>query len=329
MTSQKTIGLNIGGKPIEWRNHMTLIGFLALFLLATIIGWPHFLAPRNLITLLRQVSYTGIIALGMTLIIISGGFDLSVGSMTAFTGGIAIFAMNSFGPGNSWTAVIAAVFVSLFVGTALGSVNGLLVTRLRIAPFIATLGTMSIYRSLIIYFAQAGNIESINSTYKEIGSGVVLGIPIPVWLFFILAAVLQLFLSSTRTGRYICAVGANDQVARYSAIKVRLMKFVPYMITGFTVGVTAMLWSSRLNSVNPSDNAGYELDAIAAVVIGGTSMRGGKGSVIGTVLGAIMLGIINNMLVLAGVSSYLQQAAKGLVIIVAVLLQYKNNGGNL
>jgi ribose transport system permease protein len=328
MSTRKALGLNIGGKPIEWRDHMTLIGFLALFLLATILGWPHFLSPRNLITLLRQVSYTGIIALGMTLVIISGGFDLSVGSMTAFTGGIAIFAMNSFGPGDSWIAVIAAVVVSLVVGTSLGSVNGLLVTRLRIAPFIATLGTMSIYRSLIIYFAQAGNIESINATYKVIGSGIVLGVPIPVWLFFILAVVLQLFLSSTRTGRYICAVGANDQVARYSAIKVRLTKFIPYMITGFTVGVTAMLWSSRLNSVNPSDNAGYELDAIAAVVIGGTSMRGGKGSVIGTVLGAIMLGIINNMLVLAGVSSYLQQAAKGLVIIVAVLLQYKNNGGN-
>jgi len=182
---------------------------------------------------------------------------------------------------------------------------------------------MSIYRSLVIYFAQAGNIESVNSGYGRIGSGVILGIPVPVWMFFIIAAILHVFLNHTRTGRYLCAVGANEQVARFSAIKVNLIRFVPYVITGFTVGVSAMLWSSRLNSMNPSDCAGYELDAIAAVVIGGTPMTGGRGSIIGTVIGAIMLGIINNMLVLAGVSSYLQQAAKGVVIIVAVLLQYR------
>lgn len=309
-------------KSFNWRNQTTLIGFLGLFILATIIGWPHFLQPRNLITLLRQVSYTGIIALGMTLIIISGGFDLSVGSMTAFAGGIAIFAMNLFGEA-SILGVIAAVLTAVLFGTMLGALNGMLVTNLKIAPFIATLGTMSIYRSLVIYFANAGNIESINKIYGRIGSGVVLGIPVPVWLFFMIAAFLHVFLNHTRTGRYLCAVGANEQVARYSAINVNFIKFIPYMITGFTVGVTAMLWSSRLNCLNPSDCAGYELDAIAAVVIGGTPMTGGKGSIIGTVIGAIMLGIINNMLVLAGVSSYLQQAAKGVVIIVAVLLQYK------
>lgn len=309
-------------KKINWRNHTTIIGFLALFILAAVLGWPHFLKARNLITLLRQVSYTGIIALGMTLIIISGGFDLSVGSMTAFAGGIAIFAMNSFGV-DSPVGVVAGVMTAIIFATILGAFNGFLVTKWRIAPFIATLGTMSIYRSLVIYFAKAGNIESVNSIYGRIGSGVVLGLPVPVWLFFIIAAVLHVFLNHTRTGRYLCAVGANEQVAKYSAINVNFIRFIPYMITGFTVGVTAMLWSSRLNCLNPSDCSGYELDAIAAVVIGGTPMTGGKGSIIGTVIGAIMLGIINNMLVLAGVSSYLQQAAKGVVIIVAVLLQYR------
>lgn len=322
MIFNKTTSLEKARISFNWRNHTTLIGFLALFLIATIMGWPYFLRSRNLITLLRQISYTGIISLGMTLIIISGGFDLSVGSMTAFAGGIAIFAMNSFGP-DSGMGIVAGIITAVVFATFLGAFNGFMITKWKIAPFIATLGTMSIYRSLVIYFAQAGNIESVNKGYARIGSGVILGIPVPVWMFFIIAAILHVFLNHTRTGRYLCAVGANEQVARFSAIKVNLIRFIPYMITGFTVGVTALLWSSRLNSMNPSDCAGYELDAIAAVVIGGTPMTGGRGSIIGTVIGAIMLGIINNMLVLAGVSSYLQQAAKGVVIIVAVLLQYR------
>lgn len=322
MISKSTVSLGSVSKSFKWKEHTTLIGFIALFLLATVMGWPYFLKSRNLITLLRQISYTGIISLGMTLIIISGGFDLSVGSMTAFAGGVAIFAMNSFGAESS-AGLAVGILTALIFATLLGSFNGFLVTKWRIAPFIATLGTMSIYRSLVIYFAQAGNIESVNKGYRVIGSGSVLGLPVPVWMFFIIAAILHVFLNHTRTGRYLCAVGANEQVARYSAININLIRFIPYAITGFTVGVSALLWSSRLSCINPSDCSGYELDAIAAVVIGGTPMTGGRGSIIGTVLGAIMLGIINNMLVLAGVSSYLQQAAKGVVIIVAVLLQYK------
>ncbi len=321
-SNDKLINDNSSKTKFKLSDHTTIIGFLCLFVLAAVLGWPNFLRMRNIVTILRQVSYTGIIALGMTLIIISGGFDLSVGSMTAFAGGVAIFALNTF-ENNLIIGVLVGVFVSLAFATLLGLINGLLVTKGKIAPFIATLGTMSIYRSLIIYFAEAGNIESINSTYGAIGSGVILGLPVPVWCFFILAVILQIFLNNTRTGKYICAVGANEQVAKYSAISVSTIKLIPYVITGFTVGVSALLWSSRLNCINPSDCTGYELDAIAAVVIGGTPMTGGVGSIFGTVLGAIMLGIINNMLVLAGVSSYLQQAAKGLVIIIAVLVQFK------
>ncbi|MDR2767641.1 MAG: ABC transporter permease, partial [Treponema sp.] len=153
-----------------------------------------------------------------------------------------------------------------------------------------------------------------------------LWIPVPVWVFVILTVVLHLVLNNTRFGRYVCAVGANEQVARYSAIKINLIKLVPYAITGFTVAVSALLWSSRINCIHSSgDGNGYELDAIAAVVIGGTSMTGGKGSIVGTIMGAVMLGMINNMLLMGGVSSFLQQAAKGLVIIAAVLLQYNNS----
>ncbi len=310
-------------KNFKISEHPTGIGFILLFLLAMIIGWPTFLQFRNLTNILRQISYTGIIALGMTMIIISGGIDLSVGSMTAFVGGITIFFLNLF-PVDSIVALILSSIFALILGSLTGLFNGLLVTKGRIAPFIATLGTMSIFRSLIQYFSGAGNILSNNNLYADIGSGSFLKIPVPVWAFLIMAIILHIVLNNTRLGRYMCAVGANDQVARYSAIRVQLVRLIPYIITGFTAGLTALLWSSRLNCINPSDCAGYELDAIAAAVIGGTSMSGGKGTIIGTVMGAVMLGMINNMLVLGGVSSYLQQAARGLVIIVAVLLQYNN-----
>ncbi len=310
-------------KDFKLSEHATGVGFILLFILATIVGWPSFLKLRNLTNILRQISYTGIIGLGMTLIIISGGIDLSVGSMTAFVGGVSIFFLNIF-PGDSVFAVVLASLFSIIFGGICGLFNGLLVTKGRIAPFIATLGTMSIFRSLIQYFSGAGNVVSENIHYAYIGSAVYLGIPVPAWFFIIVAVILHIVLNNTQFGRYACAVGANEQVARYSAIKVQWVKLLPYVITGLTAGLSALLWSSRLNCINPSDCSGYELDAIAAAVIGGTSMSGGKGSIVGTVLGAIMLGMINNMLVLGGVSSYLQQAARGLVIIVAVLLQYNN-----
>ncbi|MDR2661646.1 MAG: ABC transporter permease [Treponema sp.] len=308
----------------KWNEHSTGLAFVLLFVLATIVGWPNFLKLTNLTNILRQQTYTGIIGLGMTLVIISGGIDLSVGSMMAFVGGVTIFFLNRF-PGDSVTAVLLSAVVALILGAFTGFLNGFLVTKGRIAPFIATLGTMSIFRSLIQYFSGASNIVSKNTAYPQFGSAVILGIPFPVWVFLILAVLMHLLLNNTRFGRYVCAVGANEQVARYSAININLIKLVPYAITGFTVAVTALLWSSRINCIQSSgDGTGYELEAIAAVVIGGTSMSGGKGTIIGTVLGAVMLGIINNMLVLGGVSSFLQQAARGLVIIAAVLLQYNN-----
>jgi ribose transport system permease protein len=309
----------------RWSEHSTGIAFILLFILASIVGRPAFLTLGNFSNILRQSSYTGIIALGMTMIIISGGIDLSVGSMMAFVGGITIFLINRF-PGDSLFAVVLAILFALVFGAVCGFVNGFLVTKGRIAPFIATLGTMAIFRSLIQYFSGASNIVSVNSIYPKFGPAILLGIPVPAWVFIILAVIFHLLLNNTRFGRYVCAVGANEQVARYSAINISLIKLVPYVLTGFTVAVSALLWSSRINCIQSSgDGTGYELEAIAAVVIGGTSMSGGKGSITGTVMGAIMLMMINTMLVLAGVSSFLQQAARGLVIIAAVLLQYNSN----
>jgi ribose transport system permease protein len=320
-------------KNFKWNEHSTGLGFILLFILGAVVSWssqgfygvPIFVTPNNILMVLRQVSYTGIIALGMTLIIISGGIDLSVGSMMAFVGGIAVFLLNKF-PNHSLSGVLVALLFAMAFGTFCGFVNGFMVTKGRIAPFIATLGTMAIFRSLILYFSKAANIVSENTEFIKFGPAHILGVSLPVWVFFFLAIIMHLLLNNTRFGRYVCAVGANEQVARYSAINVQLIKLIPYAITGFTVAVSSMLWASRINGVQPSQvGAGYELDAIAAVVIGGTSMSGGKGSIVGTVLGAIMLGMINNMLVLGGVSSFLQQAARGLVIIVAVLLQYNRN----
>ena len=317
----------------KWNEHSTGLGFILLFLLGAIVSWsaqgfygvPTFIIPSNFLMVLRQVSYSGIIALGMTLIIISGGIDLSVGSMMAFVGGVAVFLLQRF-PVNSLSAVAVTLLFALVLGTFCGFVNGFMVTKGRIAPFIATLGTMAIFRSLILYFSKAANIESSNREFIKFGPAHILGVSLPVWVFIILAVIMHLLLNNTRFGRYICAVGANEQVARYSAINVQLIKLIPYAITGFTVAVSSMLWASRINGIQPSQvGQGYELEAIAAVVIGGTSMNGGRGTIIGTVLGAIMLGMINNMLVLGGVSSFLQQAARGLVIIVAVLLQYNSN----
>jgi ribose transport system permease protein len=312
-------GVNI--RTFKWSDHSTGLGFILIFLLSTVVGWPVFLSPNNLITIVKQASYTGVIGLGMTLVIISGGIDLSVGSMMAFTGGVTIFFLNTF-PGDSVGAVVLSVLFCLVFGAFCGFVNGFMVTKGRIAPFIATLGTMAIFRSLILYFSGAANILSKNKIYPVFGPAEFI-LPLPVWVFIALAVILHLLLNNTRLGRYICAVGANEQVARYSAININLVKLVPYIITGVTVAVSALLWSSRINCIHSSgDGNGYELEAIAAAVIGGTSMSGGKGSITGTVMGAVMLMMINNMLVLGGVSSFLQQAARGVVIIAAVLLQY-------
>lgn len=311
-------------RSFRFKDHSLGMAFIILIVIATFVGWPNFLKVRNLTNILRQISYTGIISLGMTLIIISGGIDLSVGSMAAFVGGISIFFLNLFGPTSTLGIVLTFLF-ALFLGSACGALNGIMVSKFKMAPFIVTLGTMSIFRSLIQYFSNAGTILSVNMDYGKLGSSMFLGLPIPVWCFIIVGLVLHVVLNHTSFGRYLCATGSNEQVAKYSAINIAIVKFLPYVITGFTVGVTAVMWSSRLNCINPSDCAGYEMDAIAAAVIGGTLMSGGKGSIIGTMMGAVMLGIINNMLVMGGISAFLQQAVKGFVIIVAVLLQYNNS----
>lgn len=310
-------------KQFDFSKYTPLIALVILFVLSALAS-EHFLKFRNITNILRQVSYTGTIALGMTFVIVAAGIDLSVGSMVAFVGVLTIYLVNSLGGGAM--AVFVSVLAALIAGSLCGAFNGLIVTKGKITSFIATLGTMSIFRSLTLYISDAGEVISQNDLYPGIGGGYFLNIPYPVLIFLGLALFFHILLNNTAFGRHVCAVGANQQVAVYSAIKVRWVTFLTFVITGFTVGVTAVLLSSRLNSVSPGD-AGifYELDAIAAVVIGGTPLAGGKGSIWGTVIGAVILGIINNMLNMLGVSPYLQGTVKGFVILVAVLAQYKNN----
>jgi ribose transport system permease protein len=304
---------------IKSENSVSLIALVVLFV-ASSLASPYFLQVGNLLNILKQVSYSGIIGLGMAFVIIGGGIDLSVGSMTAFIGAIAILVLNALG-GGAW-AIAAAVAVALALGIAAGFFNGILVTKGRVAPFIVTLGTMAIFRSLTLYIGNAGQFVSQSPIYGEMGMSSILGIPAAVWVFFILAFLLSGLLNRTRYGRYVCAVGSNEKVAKYSAIDVDITRLLSYVITGVMVAVSGVMLSARLNSVNSSNGAAnFEMDAIAAVVIGGTPMTGGRGTIWGVVIGAIILGMINNMLNMLSVSAYLQGTVKGLVIIAAVFIQ--------
>lgn len=310
-------------KKIDWQKYASFIALLVLLLISSFLS-PYFLKFQNLVNILRQVSYTGIIALGMTFVIIGGGIDLSVGSMTAFVGAVVVLLMNSLGTviENEVIVIIIGIAAGIMVGTLVGAFNGFMITKGKIAPFIVTLGSMAIFRSLTLYIGNAGEIRSSNILYGEFGMGSFMRIPVPVWVMLILAATLDLVLNNTRYGRYICAVGSNQNVARFSAINVSFVRFFSYTLIGILVAVSSILLASRFNAVSTSNmGLGFELDVIAAVIVGGTTLTGGRGTVWGTICGAVMLGVINNMMNMVGVSPYLQGTVKGIVILGAVYIQ--------
>ena len=236
---------------------------------------------------------------------------------------LAVLVLNAaVGEAPEGVAVAAAVACAVLAGLACGIANGLLVTKGRIAPFIVTLGTMALFRSLSLYMGDAGEFRSESPLFGDLGSSAPLGVPLPALILIGLAAALSFVFSRTRYGRYVRAVGSNARVARYSAIDVDRVRLASYALAGLMVGVSAALIAMRFNSVGSSTlGINYELDAIAAVIIGGTSMSGGRGTLWGTVVGAVTLGVINNMLNMVGISPYLQGTVKGLVIIGAVFIQ--------
>jgi len=292
---------------------------LAVLLGLCLAASATFRNPANLMNIARQVSYSGIIALGMTLVIAGGGIDLSAGSLVACSGIFALEAMRRCASLPAGVQLAVMLATALLCGVAGGAVNGALVNWGRIPPFIATLGTLSIFRSLAVYQADAGLIMVDNAWLDRLCGGWT-----PVVVLLVVAGALAHLLRNTPLGWRICAVGASERAAAYAAVSVRRVRFMTYAIIGGLCGASAFLLAGRLSSISSTGSgANYELDAIAAVIIGGTPMTGGRASVWGTLAGVFILGIIANVLDLWSISANLQGTVKGLVIILAVLIQFQ------
>jgi ribose transport system permease protein len=295
-----------------------LLALLVLVIFVTILN-PGFVAPTNLLNLLRQVSTNALIAFGMTFVILTGGIDLSVGSTLALSS--ALMAGGIVAGLDPFLAMILAIVA----GALLGGFNGLLITKGKMAPFIATLATMTIYRGATLVFTNGNPITGIGDSFifKFIGRGYLFGIPFPVVLMLICFALLYVLLHKMTFGRKVFAIGGNEKAAFIAGIKSDRIKIAIYAISGMMASVAGIIITSRLNSAQPTAGQSYEMDAIASVVLGGTSLSGGRGRIVGTLIGALIMGTLNNGLNLLGVSSFYQQIVKGIVIIIAVLLDRK------
>jgi ribose transport system permease protein len=313
---------------------------LALLLIVALVSWIEamrvpaddrvFLTLDNFLRILRQNVPVGIIAIGMTFVIISGGIDLSVGAITLLAGGLGLMVMQRVGGGDpaSMTGAIAGGLAMLVCGAMLGAVNGVLVSVGRLAPFIATLATLAAFRSVAQAITEGGDFRAANDLWTDMGyGGVQVGnhnLPYLVIAFLVAAAIGGLLLRTSIFGLRVRAVGDNTQAARYAGTPVKRTLFWTYVLSGLTAGIGAVAVSSRMGAIVPNTTGMlYELDAIAAVVIGGTRMQGGYGRIWGTVVGVVILGVISNMLVMLGVNVYYQGLVKGAVIVVAVLVQRK------
>ena len=289
---------------------------IAFFLVCAILAFlsPFFFTWNNILNVIRQSSIIGIMAVGMTFVILTGGIDLSVGSVMAVSGMIAAGTLQN-GAG-VWFAIV----VALLVGIACGLTNGLLITIGKIAPFVVTLGMMSVARGITLIYSQGYPISGFDDAFRFIGGGAILSIPFPIILFLIAVLIAWFVLTSTRLGRYTYAIGGNEETVKLSGINSNVYKSAVYVISGAAAGISALILTSRLNSAGPTAGASYELDVIASVVIGGTSLNGGRGGVWGTLIGALLIAIINNGMNLLGISPYYQQLVKGLIIVGAVLV---------
>jgi len=279
---------------------------------------PSFLTESNLVNVLRQSSVNGIIAVGMTLVIITAGIDLSVGSLLALA---AVVAASLAHPGtHAWPIPILA---GVAVGLAGGLLNGLLVAKKRLAPFIVTLGMMTAARGLALVYTSGRPVIGLSDSYRGIGGAAWVGVPVPILIFAAVVGLGIFALHFTRFGRYVFAVGGNELAAKVSGVDTDGVLIGVYALSGAMAGLAGIVLSSRVMSASPAMGEGYELDAIAAVVIGGTSLSGGIGSIAGTIAGVLIIGVMNNGLDMLNVSSYWQQVAKGLIIVAAVLLDRK------
>ncbi|ABZ75155.1 Monosaccharide-transporting ATPase [Shewanella halifaxensis HAW-EB4] len=305
----------------EWLiEQKSLIALFSLIFVVSLLS-PNFLTVDNFLNILRQTSINGIIAVGMTIVILTAGIDLSVGSVLALSGAIVATLIGMDVP------VMIALPVALIAGAALGAISGIIVAKGKVQAFIATLVTMTLLRGVTMVYTDGrpvptGFSETADS-FTWLGTGYVLGIPVPVWLMAIVFTGAWYLLNHTRFGRYIYAVGGNESAARLSGIAVDKVKIAAYAICGSMAALAGIIVTARLSSAQPTAGMGYELDAIAAVVLGGTSLMGGKGRIVGTLIGALIIGFLNNALNLLDVSSYYQMIAKASVILLAVLIDTK------
>ena len=303
-----------------------LLGLVLLCIVGTWLN-SEFATLPNAMNVLTRTAFIGIIAVGMCFVIISGGIDLSVGSMAALIAGVTILLMNKLVP-LGWppvALVVVGMATAVLLGALFGLAHGLLITRGRIEPFIVTLGTLGIFRAYLTYFADGGALALDNDladAYGPVYYGSLLGVPIPVWVFALVAIGGALLLNRTAYGRYVQAIGSNEQVARYAAVDVDRTKVLTYTLLGVCVGIATLLYVPRLGSASPTTGLLWELEAIAAVIVGGTALRGGAGSIGGTVIGAILLSVISNILNLTSIISvYLNAAVQGFVIIAVAFMQ--------
>ena len=312
------------------RFSLSALGPVVALVLLVILGASlndNFLSSGNITNVLARSAFIGMIAVGMTFVITSGGLDLSVGSMAAFIAGMMILAMNALIPtlGVGVPLVLAGMAVALGVGLLAGLSNGLLVTKAGIEPFIVTLGTMGIFRSLVTWIADGGTLSldfAAREFYRPVYYDGILGVAWPILMFALIAVLGEVAMRHTRFGRYCEAIGSNDKVARYSAVRVERVLLWTYVALGLLVGLATIMYVPRLGSASGSTGMLWELEAIAAVIIGGTALKGGYGRVWGTVVGVIILSLIDNILNLADlVSPYLNGAIQGVIIVLAVVLQ--------
>lgn len=306
----------------EWLiEQKSLIALIFLIIVVSFLN-PNFFTVDNILNILRQTSVNAIIAVGMTLVILTAGIDLSVGSVLALCGAFAASMIALEVP------VLIAVPTALFAGAALGAISGIIIAKGKVQAFIATLVTMTLLRGVTMVYTDGRPISTgftdTADAFAWFGTGYALGIPVPVWLMVIVFAAAWYLLNHTRFGRYVYALGGNESATRLSGINVDRVKIGVYAICGMLAALAGIIVTSRLSSAQPTAGMGYELDAIAAVVLGGTSLMGGKGRIMGTLIGALIIGFLNNALNLLDVSSYYQMIAKAVVILLAVLVDNKN-----
>ena len=303
-----------------------VIGLVLLCIAGTLLNGD-FATVDNAMNVLTRTAFIGIIAVGMCFVIIGGGIDLSVGSMAALIAGSTILMMNAAAASVDSPVLVVALGMAFAValGALFGLAHGLLITKGRIEPFIVTLGTLGIFRAYLTYFSNGGAItldNELSDLYAPVYYGSLLGVQVPVWIFLVVAIVGALILNRTAYGRYVQAIGSNEQVARYAAVEVDRVKIITYVLLGVCVGIATLLYVPRLGSASPTTGLLWELEAIAAVIVGGTALKGGAGSITGTVIGAILLSVISNILNLTSIISvYLNAAVQGFVIIIVAFLQ--------